>query len=242
MPLSNLSKNHLKHSEIAILVFSRRAKKELLAKSLPANHRGLEWAESLHRRAARVASSSGVYNFLLSENDQIGEGLPQRLCNAFEEYFALGFKAVIALASDVPELSKAHIAAAVDALQTNTAVLGPTFDGGDYLIGISESHYARMDMLAALADKEKVHVSLLSKFQSEESSCRVLPTLRDIDNLRSLQQWLKERPLRKNALVQIGLLLLRIEENRSWDSKVDSYLPQYQFLSGLSRRGPPVWI
>ena len=44
--------------------------------------------------------------------------------------------AAIAIGADSPTLTAAHIRAALDALQTNDAVLGPSIDGGFYLLGL----------------------------------------------------------------------------------------------------------
>lgn len=46
------------------------------------------------------------------------------------------FAAVIAVGSDIPELTAAHINDAVLALEENDTVLGPSPDGGYYLLGV----------------------------------------------------------------------------------------------------------
>ena len=67
-----------------------------------------------------------------------GEGdLGERL----ERIFRRGleqFAAVLAVGSDVPHLTPAHIHDALLALKENEAVLGPSPDGGYYLLGLKE--------------------------------------------------------------------------------------------------------
>lgn len=47
--------------------------------------------------------------------------------------------AVIAIGADSPALTVAHLRAALDALQTRDAVVGPSKDGGFYLLGLRRS-------------------------------------------------------------------------------------------------------
>ncbi|MBI3615637.1 MAG: TIGR04283 family arsenosugar biosynthesis glycosyltransferase [Candidatus Omnitrophica bacterium] len=66
--------------------------------------------------------------------------LGDRLAHLFRQLFAEGFDGVIALGADHPGLPKAYLEQAVAVLraQTTQVVLGPTEDGGYYLIGLSQ--------------------------------------------------------------------------------------------------------
>lgn len=65
-----------------------------------------------------------------------------RLTSAMEQPFREGAKAVIALGSDHPGLPAAYLLQAVEWLrgQGDQVVLGPTEDGGYYLIGLTRPH------------------------------------------------------------------------------------------------------
>lgn len=67
---------------------------------------------------------------------QRGKDLGERLSNAFQYCFNK-HEAVIAIGSDCPYVSLDTIATAVSALKVNDVVLGPSNDGGYYLLGIS---------------------------------------------------------------------------------------------------------
>lgn len=67
---------------------------------------------------------------------QQGEDLGQRMHNAFCRAFQKGYAAVVLTGSDLPELDPSRLAKAFTALETNDVVLGPTSDGGYYLIGM----------------------------------------------------------------------------------------------------------
>ncbi len=65
-----------------------------------------------------------------------GTDLGDCLSQAIEHLFALGFRRVIALNADGPTLPTAHIERAVTLLGRHDVVLGPSEDGGYYLIGL----------------------------------------------------------------------------------------------------------
>lgn len=75
----------------------------------------------------------------LPESIEVGcqaEGdLGARLVTAVESAFARGAQKVIVLGSDTPHLPPSRILEAVEALDTSDLVLGPTEDGGYYLVG-----------------------------------------------------------------------------------------------------------
>lgn len=71
---------------------------------------------------------------------QKGNDLGEKLSNAFEGLFKLGYDNVVLIGSDSPDLPRSFIDAAFAGLESekNSVVIGPAVDGGYYLIGISE--------------------------------------------------------------------------------------------------------
>lgn len=67
---------------------------------------------------------------------QEGEDLGARMNNALNYVLSQGFEACVLIGADLPLLTEAHLAAAFNALQANDMTLGPTTDGGYYLIGL----------------------------------------------------------------------------------------------------------
>ena len=69
---------------------------------------------------------------------QVGDGLSARLIHMIEQVLEAGHDGVIATDSDSPTLPANHLQEAVDRLAANDAdvVLGPSDDGGYYLIGL----------------------------------------------------------------------------------------------------------
>ena len=71
---------------------------------------------------------------------QRGEGLAAGLTSAFAQFAAPGQRRVIAFNSDSPHLPASVLETAFDALATCDVVVGPTEDGGYYLIGARTSY------------------------------------------------------------------------------------------------------
>jgi len=70
---------------------------------------------------------------------QQGEGLATGLVSVFA-HFAVGLRRVIAFNSDSPHLPASVLADAFEALTTHDVVVGPTHDGGYYLVGAKTAH------------------------------------------------------------------------------------------------------
>lgn len=66
---------------------------------------------------------------------QRGSDHPERLMNTFLDAFSRGEERVVVLASDVPDITKEVIIEGIRSLERNDAVVGPSPDGGYYLIG-----------------------------------------------------------------------------------------------------------
>ena len=73
---------------------------------------------------------------------QLGDDLGARLISTFDQLFQLGFTQVMAVDSDTPTLPTAYLEHALRLIaeRGNDVVLGPTEDGGYYLIGLRRSH------------------------------------------------------------------------------------------------------
>lgn len=108
--------------------------------------------------------------------EQRGKGLAERLASAFED---VGAPAVL-VGMDTPQLSPALLVSAIERLETCDAVLGPTLDGGYWLIG-----FRRLDQRAfegVPMSTERTYGSQLARLEQLGLSCAILPVLRDVDN------------------------------------------------------------
>jgi uncharacterized protein len=68
--------------------------------------------------------------------EQPSQGLGEALAFAFERHFAEGFERVVLIGSDNPSLPAGPVEEAFAALDTHDLSIGPSADGGYYLIGM----------------------------------------------------------------------------------------------------------
>jgi uncharacterized protein len=71
---------------------------------------------------------------------QKGEGLAAGLTSVFRHFTAAGRQNVIAFNSDSPHLAPSVLDSAFEILATHDVVVGPTHDGGYYLVGAKAAH------------------------------------------------------------------------------------------------------
>ena len=67
---------------------------------------------------------------------QTGDGLGDKMNHALNTVLALGYEAVVLTGADLPAMTASHIQSGFDALACADVTIGPTSDGGYYLVGI----------------------------------------------------------------------------------------------------------
>ena len=67
---------------------------------------------------------------------QSGDGLGAKMNNALDAVLALGYDAVVLTGADLPAMGTAHLQSGFDGLRHADVTLGPTCDGGYYLVGV----------------------------------------------------------------------------------------------------------
>ncbi|MGB1241357.1 MAG: TIGR04282 family arsenosugar biosynthesis glycosyltransferase [Chitinophagales bacterium] len=125
-------------------------------------------------------------NDIYQKNVQVIGGLGEKMMAAFQEAFEAGYQKVVIIGSDCIALDSNILQDAFRQLDTNDFVIGPTFDGGYYLIG----------MKTLLSDvfiekkwsTESVFPDTLADLQKTQKSYFLLPQLSDIDYLEDWQK------------------------------------------------------
>ena len=69
---------------------------------------------------------------------QIGKNLGEKISNAFDWGFQKGYKKIIIIGSDLWELNEDLICKGFFELNKNEVVIGPSIDGGYYLLGLNK--------------------------------------------------------------------------------------------------------
>ena len=91
--------------------------------------------------AIHIANQSGFTWYRSDEVSQTGHSFGEKFTNAIADVFAKGHQKIIVLGNDCPALTTALLQKAEIELQQNDWVIGPTSNGGVYLIGIKEHSF-----------------------------------------------------------------------------------------------------
>jgi rSAM/selenodomain-associated transferase 1 len=131
---------------------------------------------------------------------QVGRDLGERLVNAMEKKFDEGFRKVVFIGADTPLLSAKEIGHAIDQLSHCEVVIGPTTDGGYYLIGFSASIPAILRGIDW--GTPRVYGQTLSLIQLHQVRWKSLAMGSDLDTFKDLSdvgQIIKDSPSFTNS-------------------------------------------
>lgn len=116
-----------------------------------------------------------------SYTPQRGEDLGKRMYNAFCQCFTEGFRSVVIIGSDSPDLPLRIVRDAFQALDTRGAVIGPACDGGYYLIGFSKDALFPGVFNGIVWGSDDVFKKTMQLLESAGIRPWILPIWRDID-------------------------------------------------------------
>jgi hypothetical protein len=110
--------------------------------------------------------------------------LGEKMQSAMEHAFGNGFGRAIVIGTDCPGLKASHLDAALHAMEEKDVVLGPTEDGGYYLIGtkaVYPSLFAGIEW-----STPRVFSETMDRVRALRLSVYQLETLRDVDTEEDL--------------------------------------------------------
>jgi hypothetical protein len=121
---------------------------------------------------------------------QMGDDLGERLYNGFKKLFGQGYDSAIALASDIPDLPEAILVESLRKLTEYNSVIGPSLDGGYYLIGLRKDSASKSLFRGIAWSTETVFNETMKKIKKGKISCHVLALWGDVDQITDLERLL----------------------------------------------------
>jgi rSAM/selenodomain-associated transferase 1 len=118
---------------------------------------------------------------------QKGENLGERMKNGFIDAFAMNFKRVVLIGSDIPDLPLEFIEEAFSSLEEKDVVVGPSFDGGYYLIGFKDKRFFPRAFEGIPWSTKSVFEETMKVLKQEGLTVHTLQPLRDIDTVKDLR-------------------------------------------------------
>lgn len=115
---------------------------------------------------------------------QSGDGLGEKMKNAFHHIFTLGAKRVIIIGSDCPGITSEIVQDAFASLQEKDVCIGPAKDGGYYLLGMQKLHNPLFEDKQWSTDS--VFEDTIVDLMENRLSYARLPQLSDVDTIYDL--------------------------------------------------------
>jgi rSAM/selenodomain-associated transferase 1 len=146
-----------------------------------------------------------------SYSPQIGKNLGQRMKNAFLQAFSDGFRKVVLIGSDLPDLPAEYLELGFKALETNDVVLGPSSDGGYYLIGFAKEAFLPDVFEGITWSSADVFEQTLNILKKHEQRVYLLPQWHDVDTLTDLKSLVRRN---RNTTFQKSATICYLEDGK----------------------------
>lgn len=222
--------------KIAILIFAHSAEVESERKKIAEGHLLFN---ALTDHALNEVKKTKLPYFHFTEEQQSGLTFGNRFGNAIHAIFNRGFHQVIAIGNDTPHLKAAHIRKAAKALLLGQNVLGPSVDGGFYLLGLQKQHFEKDSFAALPWQSGTLYSSILSHLEPKSTTYH-LETLIDIDSAQELKLAFHQRKPLTNTLRSLLKDLLSSRRLAIFGSSL--HLQHSYSATPNSVRGSPVLL
>jgi hypothetical protein len=172
---------------------------------------------------------------LYSEDQQNGDDFGTKYYNALKDTFALGYDKIISIGNDTPQLSAHHIQQADRSAGQQKICIGPSNDGGFYLLALQKSDFEKIDFNKIDWQTSRVFRQLTDQLDEKYITFDKLQSLTDIDDASSLQKVLQELPLchRLKQLLSAGLTKQIIKVLSSTNFQ------EHQYIAHFFNKGSP---
>ncbi|GHC47404.1 TIGR04282 family arsenosugar biosynthesis glycosyltransferase [Ulvibacter litoralis] len=184
----------------AILIFAQSAQREGTLKPFK---QSVVLFEELNKQTLRKVEKSGLPYFLFSEKEQVGNTFAKRYTNAIEAIYQKGFENIITIGNDTPHLQTKQLTETAKTLEQNPIVLGPSTDGGYYLMGLKKSHFNPSDFLKLPWGTSSLTRVISKLFSAKKTRIVFLKVLQDIDAVSDIKKIL-------NSFKYIAVSLIKL--------------------------------
>jgi glycosyltransferase A (GT-A) superfamily protein (DUF2064 family) len=225
-------------NKTAIILFANLPEFEARAKSLSAfssQKATRQISTVLTQHFYQLAEKSTADAFLIDSYLQKGKSFANRITNAFTDIYSKGYENVICIGNDCPSLTLTHLQAAIEQLETGKVVLGPTKDGGAYLIGIPKKYFNAASFSQIKWQSNKTYQGLKYLYRTTKASVLETETLTDIDKPEDI---LKE--INKTSFIKLlAQLVLNFADN--FTNKTFQLKLNYNQVDSSSLKSPPAF-
>ena len=173
-------------NDTAILFFANSAEKDFARKKF--TDKAIPLFQDLTQRTLQTIERTGLPFFHFTEQEQQGDTFGERLSNAFASIFALGFSKVISIGNDSPNLTAKHLLEAQVQVSKNHAAIGPTLDGGCYLLGLHQDDFLKEAFETLSWQSASLCQQLVLQLELHDIELASLGVLDDIDSVADVKR------------------------------------------------------
>lgn len=226
--------NTSNQGKTAIIIFANSSEEELKHKAIV---NGQQLFDTLTGITVQTVKKTKLPYFHFTEKEQLGNSFGERFSNAIHKVLSRGFDNVIVIGNDTPKLTTASLLKAEKELNKNKLVLGPSMDGGFYLMGINKSHF-KFEIFKNLPWQTKnIRKSVVHAVTSNQQQVVFLSMLVDLDTQYDLKKAFNYSFVLPKELVKIVLQILQTVQVYT----TIIYLIVYDILhSNYFNKGSPV--
>jgi uncharacterized protein len=198
-------------AHIALVLFARSAPEEACHKKLlPRRPENLQQPvlEAFTVSSLALLAATGLPYYLISSAEQKGHTFGERLYQALSQTFAQGYERVIVIGNDCPQLTVRDLHQAAGLLCQHDTVLGPSQNGGVYLLGLSKQVFEKAGSFEQIPwQTPEVHQELKAYFGQQQTTVACLSTYADINTPKDFRQARRKKWFRRSLRSWIVRLL-----------------------------------
>lgn len=229
---------NIKKKDTALLVFSLSAEQEIRRKTIfGKNYKNEErtFFNLLIKQTERLASESGIDVFWVDEHRQRGIDFSTRFTNAFQNLFDAGYENVVSIGNDCADLTIQVLQGAIKKLQKRRLVLGPSKDGGVYLLGMNKTVFDRRAFLKLPWQTTSLCIGLQKYANSRNLAFDLLATFSDLDSAKDVVKYSKS-----NSSTLLSRFFKAIIESIKFTFEIlNDFIPSDFKYSYVGLRAPP---
>jgi glycosyltransferase A (GT-A) superfamily protein (DUF2064 family) len=182
--------------QIAILFFSRSSQAESRSKYRRFSN-ALLLSKVLISRSRAALENTGLPVYHIDEGHQRGNSFGDRLANATDDLFQLGYQKLIIVGNDAPGLERTDWTYVQKSLDQGKSVLGPNKRNGAYLIGLNREHFEKESFRNLPWQTRRLYTALADYLDVEIE----LSTLEDINTYVDFKRCYQKYAFLKSALL-----------------------------------------
>ncbi len=218
----------------AILIFANSAEKEANLKPFFSS----DVFAILNKHTLKTVKKTRFSYYLFSEKEQIGNSFGCRFSNAIQTLFNKGYNNVITVGNDTPHLKTSHLLEAKNKLVVNDLVIGPSKDGGFYLLAIKKEYFDKKTFLKLPWQTNRLQKSIATLYKHQK--IKRLELLSDIDKKDDIKIILNSFKAICSTL--LSLLIKHIQCSKKLIKFVSLFIKETNYTSKLNKGPPGVFV